>query len=152
LIEHIWTVLCSSVITSRETNNVSLIEVTEELKVDVGMGGDKKIADQSVVSLAVNLILVSLWSRMEDNKPIVGTAKDILLTPSGKTLGEHEFKINLSDHMRMRTMRNLIHLPIPLKESGKYRFRTELLDEENKTWKAVSNIPLIINIISTKTT
>jgi len=145
LIEHIWTVLCSRVITSRETNNVSLIEVTEELGLDVGMEGDKKITDQSVIPLPLSLILVSLWSRMEDDKPIVGTAKDILLTPSGKTLGEQEFKINLSDHMRMRTMRNFIHLPIPVKESGKYRFRTELLDEENKTWKAASNIPLIIN-------
>jgi hypothetical protein len=145
LIEHIWTILCSRVITSRETNNVSLIEVTEELKLDVGTEGDKESTDQSVIPLPVSLVLVSLWSRMEDNKPIVGTAKDIMLTPSGKTLGEHEFKIDLSDHMRMRTMRNLINLPIPVKESGKYRFRTELLAEETKTWKAVSNIPLIIN-------
>ena len=146
MIEHIWTILCSRVITSRETNNVSLIEVTEELKLDVGMEGDKKSTDQSVIPLPFSLVLVSLWSRMEDDKPIVGTAKDILITPSGKTLGEQEFKVNLSDHVRMRTMRNLIHLPIPVKESGKYRFRTEFLDEENKTWKAVSNIPLIINI------
>lgn len=145
MIEHIWTILCSRVITSRETNNVSLIEVTEELGLDVGMEGDKESTDRSVIPLPFSLILVSLWSRMEDDKPIVGTAKDILLTPSGKTLGEQEFKVNLSDHVRMRTMRNLIHLPIPVKESGKYRFRTELLDEENKTWKAVSNIPLIIN-------
>lgn len=146
MIEHIWTVLCSHVITSRETNNVSLIDVTEELRLDIGMEGDKKSTDQSVIPLPFKLILASLWSRMEDNKPIVGTGRDILLTPSGKILGEQEFRIDLSNRMRMRTMRRLIHLPIPVKESGKYRFRTELLDEENKTWKAVSNIPVIINI------
>lgn len=146
MIEHIWTILCSRVITSRETNNVSLIEVTEELQLDLGTEGDKEGTDQSVVSLPVKLVLVSLWSRMEDDKPVAGTAKDIMLTPSGKTLGEHEFKIDLSDHARMRTMRSLVNLPIPVKESGKYRFRTELLDEETNTWKAVSNIPLITNI------
>jgi hypothetical protein len=145
LIEHIWTVLCSRVITSRETNNVSLIDVMEQLALDVGTEGGKKSLDQSVIPLPFDLVLVSLWSRMEDDKPIVGTAKDIFIAPSGKTIGEQEFKIDLSDYMRMRTMRNLIHLPIPVKESGKYRFRTELLDQENKTWKAVSSIPLIIN-------
>jgi hypothetical protein len=146
LIEHIWTVLCSHVITSRETNNVSLIDVMEELGLDVGVEGDKKSTDQSVIPLPFRLVLVSLWSRMEDDKPIVGTGKDILLTPSGKTLGEQEFKIDLSNYVRMRTMRRLINLPIPVKESGKYRFQTELLDEESKTWRVVSNIPLIINI------
>jgi hypothetical protein len=118
----------------------------EELGLDVGMEGDKKTTDQSVIPLPIRLVLASLWSRMEDDKPMVGTGKDILLTPSGKTLLEQEFKIDLSNRMRMRTIRSLIHLPIPVKESGKYRFRTELLDEENKTWKAVSNIPLVINI------
>jgi hypothetical protein len=118
----------------------------EELRLDVGVEGDKKSTDQSVIPLPFRLVLVSLWSRMEDDKPIVGTGKDILLTPSGKTLGEQEFKIDLSNYVRMRTMRRLINLPIPVKESGKYRFQTELLDEESKTWRVVSNIPLIINI------
>ncbi|MGB5925296.1 MAG: hypothetical protein WBH01_04300 [Dehalococcoidia bacterium] len=145
MIEHIWTVLCSHVITSRETNNISLIDVMEELALDVGAQSDRKSTDESVVPLPISLVLVSLWSRMEDSRPIVGAGKDILLTPSGKTISENEFKIDLSNHMRMRTMRKLVHLPIPVKESGKYRFRTELLDEENETWKTVSNIPLIIN-------
>jgi len=144
LIEHIWTVLCSNVITSRETNNVSLIEVTEELKLESTKRSDKEITDLSIIPLPVRLVLASLWSRMEDDKPIVGTGRDIMLTPSGKTLGEHKFKIDLSNHIRMRTMRNLINLPIPVKESGKYRFLTELLDDESGTWKAVSSIPLII--------
>ena len=122
MIEHIWTILCSRVITSLETNNVSLIEVTEELVLDVGAAGDQKSTELSVIPLPLNLVLVSLWSRIEDDEPIVGTAKDIFLTPSGRTLGEQKFKIDLSDHIRMRTMRNLIHLPIPVKESGKYRF------------------------------
>lgn len=145
MIEHIWTILCSRVITSRETNNVSLIEVMEQLKLDVGTERGKKSPEQSVIPLPFDLVLVSLWSRTEDDKPIVGTGRDILLAPSGKTLGEQEFKIDLSDYMRMRTMRNFIHLPIPVNESGKYRFRTELLDEEDKAWKLISNIPLIIN-------
>jgi hypothetical protein len=146
LIEHIWTVLCSRVITSSETNNVSLIEVTEELKLEGTKRSDKESTDQSIIPLSVGLVLASLWSRMEDDKPIIGTGRDIMLTPSGKALGEHVFKIDLSNHMRMRTMRNLVNLPIPVKESGKYRFRTELLDDESGTWKAVSNIPLIITI------
>ena len=149
MIEHIWTVLCSHVITSRETNNVSLIDVTEELRLDVSKEGNKESTDQSLIPLPFRLILVSLWSRIEDDKPIVVNGKDIWLTPSGKILGEQEFKIDLSNHVRMRTIRRLIHLPIPVKESGKYRFRTELLDEENKTWKVVSNVPVIISVKET---
>jgi len=144
LIEHIWTILCSRVITSRETNNVSLIEVMEEVKLDVGVEDDKQSTVESTIPFPFKLVLVSLWSRMEDEKPIVGTARDIFLAPSGEILGNQEFKINLSDHVRMRTMRNFINLPIPVKESGKYRFRTEFLDEENNTWIEVSNIPLIV--------
>lgn len=146
MIEHIWTVLCSLVITSRETNNVSLIDVTEELRLELGTEGGKKSTDQSVIPLPFRLVLASLWSRIEDKKPTVGTGKDILLTPSGRILGEQEFRIDLSNGTRMRTMRRLINLPIPVEESGKYRFRTELLDDETKTWKPVSNIPVIISI------
>lgn len=144
MIEHIWTVLCSRVITSSESNNASLIEVIEELTLDVSGEGDNKSTEQAVVPLPFSLVLISLWSRTEDDKPIVGTAKDIFLAPSGKTLGEQEFKINLSDHIRIRTRRKFINLPIPVKESGKYRFRTEILDEQKNTWIEVSNIPLVV--------
>ena len=118
----------------------------EEMNLDVGLQGDKQITEQSLIPLPVNLILASLWSRIEDEKPAEGIAKDSFIAPSGKILGEQEFKINLSSHIRMRTMRNFINVPVPIKESGKYRFRTEFLDEGGNTWIEVSNIPLIINI------
>jgi hypothetical protein len=87
LIEHIWTVLCSRVITSRESNNVSLIEVTEQVELEVGVQGAKQSSYQSVIPLPFNLVLASLWSRVEDDKPVEVTAKDLFIAPSGKILG-----------------------------------------------------------------
>ncbi|MFC2058341.1 hypothetical protein ACFLTS_01690 [Chloroflexota bacterium] len=146
MIEHIWTVLCSRVITDKESNNVSLLDVMEEITLIVqgaGSGGEVLLEKDRAI-LPFTLVLASLWSRKKTDKPVAGTAKDIVITPSGKILTENEFKVDLSNHIRMRTKRNLHNLPVAVNEPGRYIFRTELLNEKNKTWKKVSSIPFII--------
>jgi len=135
---HIWSLLCSRSVTDKVSNNVSLFEVLEEIHLPPGVAEKKGGSTEVIVPMPADW--VTLWARSKKEKPETVLVKDTILSPSGKILGEREYSVNLQENGRSRAIRR-IPLP-PSDKSGVYRFRTQVKDEEQKSWRRVSEIPL----------
>jgi hypothetical protein len=139
MIRHVWTVLCMRSVIDSDSNNISLFDVVEELQLL-----QKKGTARATSPLPVDLELVSLWAREPKEQPANGRAKDVIMSPSGKPLGEREYDLDLTEFERTRSRRNVRGVPIG--ESGQYWFRTQLWDEKRSKWQEVSNVPIKITI------
>lgn len=141
--KHIWSVLCSKGIIDKKTNNISLIEIIEEMKFVTEIQG---ISEESDINLVGQMPVdwVTLWVRSDVEKPEKAKVKDTIISPSGKTILEKEYEIDLQNHKRMRATRR-VSLP-PANESGVFLFLTQVNGDEKRTWNIVGEIPIFVTI------
>ena len=143
MIDHVWTVLCTRSIIDKNTNNISLLEVLEE----VVAAGEAPTEDR-VPELPINAQLVTLWARRESSQPTRGRARVTFESPSHKLLFQREYAIDLTTHSRTRKRALINGLPVP--GSGWYHFKVEVRDEGD-TWREVARVPLEVEIRFTHT-
>lgn len=129
----LWTVLCSKTSIDRESNNISLFEVLEQVTVE-GPPEDARI------NLAATSTLVTEWMRSDIDQPESRFGRFSLVGPSGEVFGGVEFEINLSDEVRHRSLINMHTLP--LQGPGIYEFVIEIRDDDGGGWQEASRIPL----------
>ena len=68
-VEHIWTVLCKTTAIDQQTNNISLFNVVEELRIEVETH-DRHAAHPTLskdLVIPAEMALVSLWKRINAN-------------------------------------------------------------------------------------
>lgn len=138
---HIWSVLCSESVVDIASNNVSLFQVLEQIYLQVEK---KKDGEELTVPVPFPFEWVTLWARLNKNKPMVGIAKDTILNPAGDVISEKEYKVDLSQYGRTRFRRKVSGLPV--KASGQYKFITYIKNEKRNTWKVVSSVPIDITL------
>lgn len=133
MIDHVWTVVCSQAVIDRDTNNVSLHNVTEQLTIR-----EKPNPDASAL---IMLDIVTLWARSDLGIPAHGQSRLTFVSPSGKTkAGPFLFDIDLSEYRRYRTRTRLHTLPVG--EPGRYVFHIDYKDENGQRWRKVAAVPL----------
>lgn len=132
MIDHVWTVVCSSAVIDRETNNISIHNVIERLIIHAEPAPDGR--------LPMQLHVASLWARSDFERPARGMARATLITPLGLRKNRPEFAINLTEYLRARTIWKLESLPVP--GSGRYIFRIDFKPEGGKRWKRVAAVPV----------
>src|SRR6266496_2777341 len=98
MIEHAWSVLCSKSTIDAETNNISLIEVLEQISIATG---PPAAGTEGLIPLRVEL--VTLWMRAQPDQPGHGRGRVSFVRPSGTmTESIQEFDIPLQTTQRMR--------------------------------------------------
>lgn len=132
-----WTVFCRTAPIDRDSNNISLIEVIEQLAAVTTEKSGEGV-------LAIQAMLVSLWYRADDNVPAVGNARVRLEHPDGKQRGEPvNFEVNLRDHKRVRTRLSFGGLTFS-GVAGQHFFVVEC-DDAGK-WVEVARVPIEIGL------
>lgn len=137
MIVHIWTVLCSQTSVDKTSNNISLFNVLEELKV-AGL----TLNSEKTYVLPISFELVTFWARDDDNKPTKGQASVRLLAPNGMVMKEQVWDVDLSSFQRFRSIIKISGLPV--KQAGRYQFQVQIKDEDDSTWRVCSKVPLQI--------
>jgi hypothetical protein len=142
--KHVWSVLCTKGVTDKQSNNVSLFELLEEIHLSTNVQVEEQ-GDMS--SFGTNMAnWISMFCRSDNDAPEKGNIKDEIRLPSGKTIGVRESEIDLLNHKRRRLFRTL---PIPPhNKPGIYLFVTSVKDQKNNRWKKVSEIPLEVIVES----
>src|SRR3989338_1372313 len=135
MINHLWSIACSRTSVDRESNNISLFEVLEQLTLS---GGPIQPGKKGVVPILFEI--VSLWTKEHENETIKGRGRTVLVAPSGAELPLLEFDIDLSNHQRLRTINRITGLPIG--EEGKHYFRIDL--QADGQWVEQGSVPLQI--------
>ena len=137
MIEHYWTVLCRNGIIDRDSNNISLHEVLEQLNI-VGKPPKEKEAG----AMPGEHMIVSLWGRADYDISAKGTARYVIEFHSGKYRGrsdEMTISIDLTQHTRSRSRMTLNLLPIF--GEGLHRINVSLKMDGDKVWRDVTSIP-----------
>lgn len=142
MIGHVWSVLCLRSIIDRRTNNISLIDVIEEVTVQ---GSVPHEPEGKTPALPLTLTLVSLWGREPEDQPAKGEVRISLLTPNHKELKDLSVHtLDLSEKLRMRMFNNSPFLPFY--GPGTYRFRVQVKEEGETEWKEVASVPLNVKV------
>jgi hypothetical protein len=139
MINHIWTVICSKSIIDQESNNISLYNVLEQINITRPAGeGESKTG---IIPLSYEVI--TLWIREKIDQSTRVMARMKLESPSGKVWPANEFEVDLSEHIRMRTILRSDQLLFD--EPGIYYFQIEV-QTTSEDWENVAKIPLHIVI------
>jgi hypothetical protein len=139
MIEHLWSVLCSRILTDEKTRNISLIDIVGQVSVTSEL---PKEGETSI--LTIPLVLASMWRRSDLNIPTQGEFQIILTDPKGKELARGEMLIDLTQkHLRARTMCNFNGIPVT--EAGTYRFGIHFRVSTEDEWRYASSVPLEVS-------
>ena len=133
----VWGVFCQSAIVDRYTNNISLVNIIEELKLEALP--PIKEGDEKTPAVAVDARLVTLWIRSDMEKSERGRGRIRIIYPTGESSFGPEFDIDLSEFLRLRQISNIPALPI--KGEGQYKFILEY-EESSSIWIQKYTLPL----------
>lgn len=136
MIDHVWTVLCSRSVTDKDTNNINLLEVIEQVTI---IGTPPPEGQEGIVPIPLEV--VTLWTRTRDDQSARGRARIKFVRPSGVLdRATNEIDVDLTTHKRTRNSMKISGLPIS--EQGRHGFTVELWKDETQTWAEVASIPL----------
>lgn len=144
MIDHVWTVVCSRAVIDKESNNVSLQNVLEQLVVSKKAqsdAGELEIDTSSKFVLPYRFMVISLWSRSDLKEGVIGYGRVKLYSPDNELLIEPKiFEINLHNFRRFRSRG--VFPGFPIQGPGKYTFSVEFRIDEETQWKEVSRVPI----------
>lgn len=132
MIEHIWTLICSNAIVDRDTNNVSIFNILEQVTIP------KNAINNQVI--AVGIELITLWVRSDLSKPAKGKSQINLVAPNGEVTKSVDSEIDLSKFERLRS--RVFFQGLPYNGEGIYRFIVLYKVDDEKDWEQVASIPL----------
>jgi hypothetical protein len=136
----IWSVLCRSSSVDRDTNNISLFEVIEEMRIVTQ-------SDEGTEGIApLQCELLTLWRRSDSSVPEVVNQKVEITAPSGERIAGAETPIDLSTHVRSRIRIKIEALAI--RGAGTYWFAILTTDGPSGSAVERHRVPLEIGFVA----
>ena len=147
MIKHIWTVLCRQSIIDKNSNNISLLNVSEKLNVNFSLKKGQQRIDKEIMIPAQHE-LVSFWVRDVAEKEEFITTLIEIIDPEKKILGKFEKKLIFAKNIkRVRARAQFARLKIS--KNGVYYFVVKFKANKDQNWKVVTQVPLEIEITKT---
>ena len=140
----LWALLSENVIVNERTNNVSLVEVIEELTIPAQPPHGTDVTGQEPNTL-YNSWLSILFARSDPQVSEMGHSQARMVTPSGREAVFLDINVDLTQHPRSRSMVRMNSFPLPLSEEGEYAFKVEIMSDQGASEEAFE-LPLRINI------
>lgn len=138
MIQHHWTILCRLSLINGQSNNISLIEVVEEIAIPQGA-----VVAGGAGMVPASFDLVTLWGRAVEDHPAVGKVRvRFAAAGSDVALLTHEYAIDLTHNARTRNIINLVGFPATL--PGRYYFHVDYRDCEAECWTEVGGLPITV--------
>lgn len=133
---HIWTVVCARSIVDAETQNLTLLDILEQVSAPAS------VFESDEAFLPLRLEVVSLWARREPEVQTQAEGRLRWKDPKGEILEEQEYTIDLREHPRSRTR---VRVPgLPVSTPGLYFFTVSQRSEKG-SWEEVARIPIRLN-------
>jgi hypothetical protein len=139
---HQWTILCSQATVNSLTNNISLIEVIDELTAQVPAHIDPAVGFPADTIVPVFMTVVSSFERDDKNTPERLIGRLSLISPVGSNV-DTNFDIDLSAFQRVRCI--LGHGGLLVRQPGIYIFRIAVQDQSG-VFTDVSNVTVELKL------
>ena len=134
----IWAVLCERVSVDKDTNNLSLFNIVEEVQVPAQEPPSfAKVSDKHVIPAAFELVV--LWARTDLGVPERGIGRVRILVPEDGDAFPQEYEVDLTQFLRLRTR---LRLPgLPAGGEGIYLFKIDG-KQSGEDWTEMFELPL----------
>lgn len=139
---HLWTIVCEKATIDRETNNVSLIEIVEDVSVAVEAQQELSKPLSAAIILPVTWTVVSAFERDDPARGEKADGEMQLVSPSGSILGTALIEIDLTQHARARCLVKFAGWPVP--EGGRYLVKVFVRSQPGAS--LCGEIPLLITL------
>ena len=141
-----WAILSENAIVDRRTNNVSLIEIIDELTVPVtpppqAEGSGAEPGTRPTLRLTV------LYARSDYGSAEKSLTRIRMVDPGNREFQIMEQEIDLTEYPRVRSSGRLGLSPLPLNVEGLYSFKIEV-STPTSDWAEAFELPLMIKIQS----
>lgn len=138
---HIWSVVCYKGSLDSFTNQVSLIDIIENINVRLGNELVAVVASGKTPMLPIKMEVVSFWERSERDTPESFEMRVALLCPDGTQRTPNQaFRPDLRTAPRARTFNRLDRFPY--RGPGKYMFQIQCRDGEQDEWVTAGTVPV----------
>lgn len=143
MIKHIWSVLCQKTIIDSDTNNISLVDILEQLTANVNIKDPKN--EPKEINVPINFEVVSFWLKDSAEKVVKADLEIEIIDPEGKVLKKFPQTLKFPPNIRrLRSRLRIIGLVLTV--SGNYIFKVKIKDEKRKEYQDVAELPLEVNL------
>ncbi len=150
-IKHAWSVICQSSIVDKDSNNISLQNVIEQVQVNVSTEGAKAFRSKNPNfgnKLPINfpVQIVSLWRNLDTSivpEAVIGVE---FFDNQGELMQKAEFPFAFEEgKVRIRT---IVNIPgVNIVGGGMYLFKIKIKESEQGSFSDVAEIPFEVVII-----
>lgn len=140
----IWAVLCLNSVIDRQTNNLSLFNILEEISVLPVPAQGPQSKGPGDLTFAPTFELVTLWGRSDENVPERGYGRVKLSLPASSSEAPKvavEYEVDLTKYLRLRQIGRIHGLPAAGEGVYTYTFIIEGKNE-GQDWSPKFELPL----------
>lgn len=145
-VKHEWSLLCSNAIVDRDSNNLSLLNVIEQVSLDVNLKEGQEWDEKAGDMFPLNMVIVTrLRKIISEEESAVGAMKIDFISPDNKMVSSFEQDFELGkgiDNIRMRFGIG----GLKLGKSGIYNFVISLKDGSDEKFKKAYSLPLKVTL------
>ncbi|HAT68128.1 MAG: hypothetical protein A2481_00560 [Candidatus Yonathbacteria bacterium RIFOXYC2_FULL_47_9] len=145
-IEHLWSVLCETALIDNETNNISLLNIVEQLSISSvpQVAPVSKEGTTEISTIPIKFEIVSFFQRRGVNTSNLEVDATLtFLDPKNKIIKDGQFKILFPKGMKRLRFRTKMN-GLPVTTPGEYRFLLKI--KEGKDFHEISSLPVDIKI------
>lgn len=145
MIKHVWSVVCRRAIVDSATNNLTISDVLEELRIDLKVEA-KNAETLKLINIPLEFEVVSLWQKEGDKSEHLKADGEVeIVSPAGKQMKTFAQAIDMSAGMkRLRTMLRIMGFVV--ENPGEYILKVNIKEEGNKMYKTVAELPIEVHL------
>jgi len=140
--KHIWSVLCGKSIIDSQKNNISLIDVLEQLNIKLPSEGIAQASEKGI-TIPISFDIVSLWMKDSEEKSEEVMVEIGMNDPENKELSSYNQSLRIpATHQRVRSVFHIERLSIF--RPGVHKIRVKVKKKQDGREQIVAELPLDI--------
>ena len=140
-IQYVRTILCNKSIIDTESNNISLMELLEEITIQL----KEPLPEGKPAGFPIQFDVVTFWKKEKEADDAKVMVRLEIIDPKGITLNTHDATFDIpKDKQSMRFIIKMGSLNITT--SGIYLFRVSYQEQGEAAYKKVDEIPLSVTL------
>lgn len=146
MIKNIYSILCESSIIDKDTNNLTINNVLEQLKINVAFNGKQPPQDSLKINIPIKYEFISLWKRDNITQNETHEIELTISDPNNNLIQSFPQKFQFEKGLnRHRSIFKITGFTATI--SGTYKFNIKI--KVDNTFKEFAEVPLEVDIIKT---
>jgi hypothetical protein len=150
ILNHEWSILCSRSILDKDTNNLSLINLIEQLNVPFQLDEGSAWDEEKGAEFPLEMVLVSRFRKLVSEEEVVSFETKVdFLSPDNVVIASFEQPLEMGHGMDNVRIRYGIG-GLRLTKNGMYNFVIHYREKNSKDFMKIHTVPLKVTLTEIK--